>query len=139
MTEPGPVILGAAQLLVGSRFRLHGRDPRTGLDCLGVVKCALDAWGGNLNVPQDYTLRQRNWQPMLAYAEASGLRDCSDEERLLPQAGDVFLFEVGPAQCHLAISDGKGSLIHAHAGLSRVVFGKPDPDWRVLRHWRVQA
>ena len=27
----------AAAALVGSRFRLHGRDPATGLDCIGGV------------------------------------------------------------------------------------------------------
>lgn len=138
MTEPGLLILAAAQQLVGVRFRLHGRDPRSGLDCLGVVKCALDSVLGDVNVPQNYTLRQRAWEPMLTYAAASSLRDCCEAERESPRAGDVLLFEVGPAQCHLAISDGRGSLVHAHAGLSRVVFGKPDPDWRLLHHWRLR-
>ncbi len=136
MMEPGPVILGAARQLIGVRFRLHGRDPRSGLDCMGVVKCALDAVAGTVYVPQNYTLRQINWQPLLTYADAAGL---SEVESTAPAAGDILLFEVGPAQCHLVISDGGGSVIHAHAGLSRVVFGKTDPDWRLLRHWRLRS
>ena len=105
---------------------------------MGVVKYAIESVAGAISVPQNYTLRQRDWQPMLAYAEASGLRGCDEAERMFPKAGDVLLFEVGPAQCHLAISDGRGSLIHAHAGLARVVFGRPDPDWQLLRHWRLR-
>ena len=33
-------IIAAARAAIGARFRLHGRDPATGLDCVGLVACA---------------------------------------------------------------------------------------------------
>ena len=35
----------AAAGCLGVRFRLHGRDPATGLDCLGLLGAALVATG----------------------------------------------------------------------------------------------
>lgn len=35
----------AAEALVGSRWRRHGRDPRRGIDCGGLLRCALRAIG----------------------------------------------------------------------------------------------
>lgn len=49
--------------------------------------------------------------------------------------GDIALFEVAPDRPHLAILTDTG-LVHAHAGLRRVVEGPADPDWRVVGLYR---
>jgi cell wall-associated NlpC family hydrolase len=48
-----PGLATAAETLVGSRFRLHGRDPETGLDCVGVVAAAMAAIGQSPPSPLD--------------------------------------------------------------------------------------
>ena len=54
----GCQLAAAALYLVGAPFRLHGRDPRTGVDCVGLVLLALE--GAGLRVPDipRYTIRQ---------------------------------------------------------------------------------
>ena len=51
--------------------------------------------------------------------------------------GDVLLLRPGPAQVHLAIV-GAGGLIHAHAGLGRIVLTPPPLPWPIERHWRLR-
>ena len=41
MSLCGDALAQAAQKLIGSPFRLHGRNRETGLDCIGVVGAAL--------------------------------------------------------------------------------------------------
>ena len=37
----GEALATAAEQLIGIPFRLHGRNPETGLDCVGVVAAAV--------------------------------------------------------------------------------------------------
>ena len=37
----GEALACAAESYIGARFRLHGRDPVTGFDCLGLVLVAM--------------------------------------------------------------------------------------------------
>lgn len=136
MSDRGIAILAVAKSLLGSRFRLHGRDPATGLDCVGLVANALQTGENDAVFPCGYTLRQKNWRSMLSLAAPLGLRLCYGEHA---KAGDLLLFSVGPAAVHLGISDGRGAIVHAHAGLRKVVHGKPDPEWRLLKHWRMRS
>jgi uncharacterized protein YijF (DUF1287 family) len=62
------------------------------------------------------------------------LEDAGGEYR----AGDVLLFRLPVAQFHLGIVEADGALIHAHAGLRRVVVTPPPFAWPVERHWRLQ-
>lgn len=119
----------AAQALVGTRFRLHGRDPATGLDCVGVVAAALKATG-----PNGYRLRNRDISAALAFAPAVGLAEVSDPI----EPGDVLLVRSGPAQHHLLIASIRGGFIHAHAGLRRVVATPGPLSWPIERHWRLK-
>jgi murein DD-endopeptidase / murein LD-carboxypeptidase len=115
----------AARRLVGSRFRLHGRDPATGLDCVGVLACAT-----GLEAPTGYALRGGDAGRVAAVLDGLGL------ERVASVGpGDVVLMRVGPGQLHLGVRTGTG-LVHADAGLRRVVERAGEPEWEVLGIWR---
>lgn len=110
---PCDPIIAKARALIGTPFRLHGRDPQTGLDCVGFVACVFDRVK---DAPTGYAMRnarQDQWCTLL---------DSHCTRRLVGgyQVGDILLFTTGPAQLHLGLWTGR-SLIHAHAGLRRVV------------------
>ncbi|MBA4048267.1 MAG: hypothetical protein C0476_06975 [Sphingomonas sp.] len=118
--------VAAARAAIGARFRLHGRDPATGLDCVGLVALAL----GEDAVPSGYAMRGGDPARIAALIDACGLARAQDA-----QAGDLLLCASGPGQLHLAIDSGTG-VIHADAVLRRVV-ERPGPvPWRVLGRWR---
>ena len=129
----GAALAEAARALVGCRFRLHGRDPATGLDCLGVLVVALANIGRAPVIPEGYTLRVRGMPAELERATDYGF--CTVEDAV--QAGDVSVFSVGPCQLHFAIWLGAGQLVHAHAGLGKVVLTEVFSDWRQCGHWRL--
>lgn len=118
-------IEAAALALVGCRFRLHGRDPETGLDCVGVVALA-----AGLEAPRGYALRGGDASAIGSALEKQGL---VREREARP--GDVLLMRTGPAQLHLGIRTTSG-LVHADAGLRRVVERPGAPEWEVLGIWR---
>ena len=125
-------LAGAALGLVGSPFRLHGRNPMTGLDCVGLVAAAMAATGRSAAFPTGYTLKRssigslENIAGPLGYCEAIGP----------VRRGDVVLYRVGPCQFHFGIAAGEGKLVHAHAGLRRVICGEASGDWEICGHWR---
>lgn len=123
----------AAEHLVGTAFRFRGRDPASGLDCVGLVAAALERIGAPAPPIASYAFRQRDFAAQLAGAAAAGF----DEVGGTPQAGDVLLLRPGPAQVHLAIV-GAGGLIHAHTGLGRIVLTPPPLPWPIERHWRLR-
>lgn len=120
----------AAERLVGTRFRLHGRDPASGLDCVGLVAAAL----GVSTTPVAYRLRNRDISAQLGFAPAAGLVETTGGI----EPGDVLLVRAGPGQHHLLVADTRGGLIHAHAGLRRVVATPGPPRWPIERHWRLK-
>ncbi|WP_144095820.1 NlpC/P60 family protein [Croceicoccus sediminis] len=130
MTDPAAAT--AALELVGAPFRLRGRDPATGLDCLGVVVHVLGRIGGNACIAKAYGLRNSDIKGLLEDAEASGL--VPTRGRAAP--GTVVLFDLGAGQHHLAIAAGNECFVHAHAGLRKVVYGKIDPSWKTVATWR---
>lgn len=131
----GERLLEAAKALIGARFRLHGRDPDTGIDCLGLIGCTLSAVAPTTRLPVGYGFRQKDWARLLPLAAELGLEGADPGGRSL--SGDILLFEVGAWQVHLAVDDGEGAIIHAHAGLARVVHGRPDSSWILSRRWRL--
>jgi cell wall-associated NlpC family hydrolase len=116
----------AARGAVGARFRLHGRDIATGLDCVGLAALALRAGGWGGAVPTGYRLRGRVPVAVLDrdMARCDGAR-----------AGDLLLFRSGPGQEHLAIRTA-GGLVHADAGLGRVVERPEAAPWPLVAAWR---
>ena len=133
MSGDGARLAAAAHRLVDSPFRLHGRDPATGLDCIGLVIVALQAVGRPVPATPRYTLRNTDIAALLALLPASGFHSTCE-----PTApGDLLLLKPSPAQFHLGIASIDGALIHAHASLGRVVETPPPFPWPVLHRWRL--
>lgn len=120
----------AAHALVGVPFLLHGRDPRLGLDCLGVLAVAM---GETARLPNGYRLRS-GCADVARLAATLGLGPVQGA----PQTGSILLLRPGPCQQHVAIAIDPESIVHAHAGLRRVVRSPLPAEWPILGHWRLQ-
>ncbi|NBC37698.1 hypothetical protein GTZ99_14175 [Novosphingobium sp. FSY-8] len=123
----------AALETVGIPFRLHGRDWRTGLDCLGVIAEALRRINRPCDLPLDYQLRNTRltgtdrWAATLGFGSVQGP----------VQPGDVLLLRLKLHQHHFMIAAPGGGYVHAHAGLRRVVHSPAAPDDQILMQWRL--
>ncbi|MEG3176615.1 peptidoglycan endopeptidase [Sphingomonas sp. RB3P16] len=123
--------VAAARAAVGARFRLHGRDPALGLDCVGLAALAARAGGFSGAVPGDYPLRGGDAARLAARFVGGGLV-ASDA----PAPGDIALVAAGPAQFHLVVLV-PGGFVHADAMLRRVVERPGALPWPLLGCWRV--
>ena len=124
----GSLVWSAALALVGTRFRFHGHDRATGLDCVGLVAAAYRAAGHSVPALPTYRTRDMDGDAVARLLSGMGL------ERAANMAtGDVLLCMMAAQQPHLMIV-GPDGCIHAHAGLRRVVMVPGDcPDgerWR---------
>lgn len=107
----------AARKLIGAPFRLRGRDPETGIDCVGLVHCALlDIGRRPPDIPR-YALRNLAIGELIGLLPAAGFTPASGPVR----PGDILMVEPSPGQFHLAIASAAATIIQAHAGLGRVV------------------
>jgi hypothetical protein len=123
----------AAAGLEGTRFRLQGRDPATGLDCVGVLAAALVAVGRSAPLPKTYRLRTSTPGNIDTMARDCGLRATVGGVH----EGDVLLVHVSACQFHLLIALGPAAFVHAHAGLRRVVRHDGPIAWPVIGHWHL--
>lgn len=123
----------AAENLVGTRFRLHGRHREHGLDCLGVIAAALRDIGLPGDFPKDYAWRNTNPARAIALAGRWGFR--AVDGPVLP--GDVVLLRMGAATLHFAIAVSRGAFVHAHAGQRQVLLCPVMPDGVMVEHWRL--
>ena len=112
--------------LIGTPFRLHGRDPATGLDCVGVAALVF----GVSDVPRGYSVRTADGLSVAGLIDAAGLTRVRREAR----AGDLVLLKSGPAQCHLVVMTDAG-FVHADAGVGRVVETPGRLPWPVIAIW----
>lgn len=115
-----------AREALGAKFRLGGRDPRFGLDCVGLVAWALEA-----DAPDGYALRGGVPERVMR------LLDTRLARVDMAAPGDVMLFAAGPGQLHLGIASAHG-VIHADAGLRRVVERPGVMPWPLLGAWRAR-
>ena len=127
--------LEEAERLLGCPFRLYGRDPLRGLDCVGLVQAALERAGGARVETGGYRLRNTDVSRFFAWAKGAGL--VPGEPPVAP--GDVIHALCGPAQHHLMIADRYGRVVHAHASLRRVVRQPAPSDWPLVSLWRLGA
>lgn len=116
-----------ARALVGTRFRLHGRDPATGLDCVGLIVCVYPAI---TTPPEGYALRGGTAEGFAAMFIANGMKQREGD----PHAGDILLLRPSAAQYHLGVWSGT-SLIHADAVLRRVVETPGALSWPLVSGW----
>jgi murein DD-endopeptidase / murein LD-carboxypeptidase len=120
-----------ARSVIGARFRLHGRNPETGLDCVGLIAFAYDRAAGRAGaIPTGYALRGGSEESHAAMITALRLT----RRRWAARAGDMLLMRAGPEQFHLGLWTGD-SLIHADAQLRRVVEMPGPPPWPVIGIW----
>jgi murein DD-endopeptidase / murein LD-carboxypeptidase len=120
-------VVARARALVGTRFRLHGRDPVSGLDCVGLIVCACPAI---TQPPQGYALRGGTADGFAAMFIANGMT----QRQGAPRAGDVLLLQPSAAQFHLGVWGGD-SLIHADGVLRRVVETPGALAWPLVSGW----
>lgn len=129
----GAALAIAARGLVGASYRHDGRDPATGLDCLGVLGAALTAIGQAAALPPRNTMHRRGESDVATIARTCGLVDASGPTR----PGDVLLVRCSPLQLHVLVAVRADCFVHAHAGLRRVVLSPTDPAWSIVGHWRL--
>ncbi len=128
MHSRAPAIVLAARACIGTRFRPQGRIPGVGLDCIGVALVAAAAAGTPFDVP-GYTLDGDD-QRRLDSVIAGRCRTVT-----VASAGDIIVAAPAAGRRHLVVVTGRG-VVHAHAGLRRVVEGPLDPGWQVIARWR---
>jgi cell wall-associated NlpC family hydrolase len=126
-------LANAARRFAGSPFRLHGRDPATGLDCIGVLAAALKDAGMPAPLPTGYSLRSRSIAGLETIAAQCGFGPATGAI----EAGDVVLAQPNACQFHLLIALEQGSFVHAHAGIGRVILSAWPQDWRIVSHFRL--
>lgn len=119
--------IARARALVGARFVPHGRVPEEGLDCVGLAAAAL----GLALPPARYALRCGGMAVLTPQLRAAGLTEVRASA-----PGDVLVLAAGPGQLHLGIWTG-GSLVHADAGLRRVVERPAPLPWPLVGAWRL--
>jgi hypothetical protein len=98
---------------------------------VGVALLAAQAYGLNCNAIPAYTLGGDYCDILDSTLRAM---NCSQVKE--PQPADLVVFALAIDHRHLAIMTEKG-IIHAHAGLGRVVEG-PIPNWPVVAFWSFQ-
>ncbi|SIN59620.1 hypothetical protein SAMN02745824_0149 [Parasphingorhabdus marina DSM 22363] len=132
-------IADRAGALVGTPFRLHGRNPDRGLDCIGLCAQCIGAAGVKADIPNGYGLRASDADRICRLMQHLGFRQISgptassvSEWRI----GDILLTRPAPLQLHMLVHTAEG-MVHAHAGLRRVVCTPGLPDGRILHLFRL--
>lgn len=131
-TDVGAAIANRAINLVGVPFRMRGRSPECGLDCVGVVAQALECTGMQFDVPRDYAFRGEYLGRISAFFGSGGFRSIDCEPA---QPGDILMYRSADRQVHFGVDTSLGA-VHAHAGLGRVVLTPKPMPWPVIAHWR---
>jgi len=131
----GAQLASAALALVGTPFRLHGREAGVGLDCVGVIEAAFARAGRRVRLANGYPLRNRTTPSAWTALASLGLEPV--DGALVP--GDVLMIRPSACQLHLAIATCAARVVHAHAGLRRVVHGGLPSEWPRLHHWRLTS
>ncbi len=124
-----PLIVEAARACVGTRFRAQGRTIGLALDCVGLVLVAAKAAAVTIDDFPAYSLGGDHpaLEPILARHGCAAVA--------IGEPGDILIMAPTPRRCHFGILTPAG-VVHAHAGLGRVVEGPIDPEWAIIGQWR---
>lgn len=123
--------VAAARAGIGTRFRPQGRVPGLGLDCIGVALLAAAGVGVRLPALPAYALGGDHDTLLTETCRLVGMRRVRRGK-----AGDLIVFQLTAGHAHVAVLSETG-IIHAHAGLGRVVEGPLPDDWPVVALWRL--
>ncbi|QXQ05499.1 peptidoglycan endopeptidase [Sphingosinicellaceae bacterium] len=129
MHKHADIIAAHARACVGTRFRAQGRAIGIGLDCIGVALLAAAAAGILFDVPLYALGGDREAQLDAGLARQGCVRVDP------PRPGDLIVAAPAPGRRHLGVMTSAG-VVHAHAGLGRVVEGPLDPEWQIVGAWR---
>jgi murein DD-endopeptidase / murein LD-carboxypeptidase len=117
--------VAAARLCLGARFRLQGRQPETGLDCIGLIIWSAKRAGLVVPDAQDYLLSDN---PARLDAGLLAAPIVPIDPATIA-AGDIVRLLSNGQPLHLAIC-GSESLIHADIKCRKVVEQRLTPAWR---------
>jgi cell wall-associated NlpC family hydrolase len=117
--------VAAARTCIGVTFKLQGRNPDIGLDCIGLVVWAAAQCGLIVPDAQDYLLSD-NPERLDKGLLAAPLKPV-DFTHLM--SGDILRLLSNGQTLHLAIY-GEASLIHADIRCRKVVEQRLTQDWR---------
>lgn len=129
----GEQIAAAAEAMVGIPFRHQGRNPKLGVDCVGVVLCSV--WAAGCEVPDCLGYGPIPNASMLM-RELEGRADRVHMDDAMP--GDVMLFQRHGSPTHFGIMVAGNHFVHAHQKTGSVRKDELSRLWRSLLHsiWR---
>lgn len=119
----------AARAGLGTRFRAQGRLAAVGLDCVGVVLLAAAGAGLSLGPVPPYALGGDHDLLLAQTLRALRLRRVRR-----PRPADLVEYALVAGHRHLALITDRG-ILHAHAGVGRVVEGPAPAEWPVVAWW----
>jgi len=102
---------------------------------VGVLVIALAAAGRTPRLPLQYTLRRTSISDFVTAAAEGGLVPAGEDMA----AGDILVVKPGAAQFHAGICGFGNIVVHAHAGLGRVVLSPAPLPWPLEHHWRLPS
>lgn len=126
--SPGTDFEARALALVGTRFRPQGRG-QGALDCLGLMLAVYRIPA--VAARSDYRLRGDHKAELAAGMKIFFRKIAAGAVR----PGDALLFQIAADQYHFAVKSARG-LIHAHAGIGRVVETPGLPEWALAGAFR---
>lgn len=119
--------IAAARSYLGTPFHHQGRLPGVGMDCAGVVVCALQSCGYAVVDHQGY-----GRIPSMGIFQQAVLEHCETipQSEVLP--GDLMLFAFRDEPQHIAIVSNLDPvmIIHAYSDVGRVVENGLDATWQ---------
>lgn len=108
-------IIAAARRCLGTPFHHQGRQPRHGIDCIGLIVVALRAIGLTVHDHTNYS-RRPDGKSLLAALTEHGAKPVSKI-----QPGDILLFRYDNQPQHVALATEPDRMIHSFAVAGEVV------------------